>query len=282
MEMKQTVAAGGASQRAMSQPRVQYWQRLSDPGVLLWTVAGVCWVALLLSGHHHQIFLLGASATSAPGAALVFAAFWLEMIGAMMLPTAVPMMRRFTAVSARGPQPVASGAAFLGGYVALWMAFAIAALAAATVIQIALGPLWLNAHPYLVLAAMLALAGAFQFSPMKDRCLTLCRDPLTFLFRHYRRGASAAFVLGLRHGLSCLGCCWALMLVMCGTGMASLLAMFLLMLVMLAEKVTRWGHRATAPIGVVLLCAALIVALFGNATWGLYMPVHVTHAMHGM
>lgn len=280
--MKQAIALDGASQRTISEPRISYGQRLLDPGVLLWTVAGVCWIALLLSGHHHQIFLLGASVPSAPEAVLVFAAFWLEMIGAMMLPTAVPMMRTFTAVSARGPHSVAARVAFLGGYVALWMGFAVAALAAATAIQIALGPTWLDARPYWVLAAMLALAGAFQFSPLKDRCLTECRDPTTFLFMHYRRGVRGAFALGLRHGWSCLGCCWALMLVMCGTGMASLLAMFLLMLVMLAEKVTRWGHRATVPVGVILLCAALVVALFGNATWGLYMPVHPVHTMHGM
>lgn len=282
MGMQQTVAVGSASRRTISELRASHWQRFSDPGLLLWTVAGGCWVALLLSGHHHQIFLLGASVTSSPSAVLVFAAFWLEMIGAMMMPTTVPMMRRFTTVSARGPWPVAARAAFLGGYVALWMIFAVVALAAATAIQIALGPSWLDTHPYLVLAAMLALAGAFQFSPLKERCLTECRDPLTFLFRHYRRGIRGAFALGLRHGWSCLGCCWALMLVMCGTGMASLLAMFLLMLVMLAEKVTPWGHRASAPVGVILLCAAAVVALFGNATWGLYMPVHILHATHGM
>lgn len=280
--MNQTVVVGGTSQRAVSEQRTPYWRRFSKPGALLWTVAGVCWVVLLLSGHHHQIFLLGASVTSTPSTVLLFAAFWLEMVGAMMLPTTVPMMRGFTRVSARGPRPFAARAAFLGGYIALWMAFAIAALAAATAIQVALGPSWLDTRPYWVLAAMLALAGAFQFSQLKERCLTECRDPMTFLFTHYRRGIRGAFMLGLRHGLSCLGCCWALMLVMCGTGMASLLAMFLLMLVMLAEKVTRWGYRASVPIGVVLLCAAVVVALFGNETWGFYMPAHVAHAMRGM
>lgn len=279
---KQTVVARGRSQRAVSGQRTRCWRRFSNSGVLLWTVAAACWVVLLLSGHHHQIFRLGASVTSEPATALLFAAFWLEMVGAMMLPTTVPMMRGFTTVSARGPRPFAARAAFLGGYIALWMAFAVAALAAATAIQIALGPSWLDTRPYWVLAAMLALAGAFQFSPLKEQCLTECRDPMTFLFTHYRRGVRGSFMLGLRHGLSCLGCCWALMLVMCGTGMASLLAMFLLMLVMLAEKVTRWGHRASIPVGVVLLCAAVVVALFGNATWGFFMPAHVAHAMRGM
>lgn len=282
MVVKQAVVVGGAPQPAGGGQRTPYWQRLSDPGVLLWTVAAACWVALLLSGHHHQIFRLGASVTSEPVAALWFAAFWLEMVGAMMLPTTVLMMRRFTAVSARGPHPFAARAAFLGGYVALWMAFAVIALAAATAIQAILGPSWLDTRPYLVLAAMLALAGVFQFSTLKQRCLTECRDPMTFLFTHYRRGVQGAFALGLRHGWSCLGCCWALMLVMCGTGMASLLAMFLLMLVMLAEKVTRWGHRVSIPVGVALLCAAVVVALFGNATWGLYMPAHVVRTMRGM
>lgn len=282
MVVKRAAVVGGALQPAGGGPQNPYWQRLSDPGVLLWTVAAVCWVVLLFGGHHHQIFRLGASVTSAPIAALWFAAFWLEMVGAMMLPTTVLMMRRFTAVSARGPHRFVARAAFLGGYVALWMTFALVALAAATATQTMLGLSWLNSRPYLVLAAMLAIAGGFQFSSLKQRCLTECRDPLTFLFTHYRRGVQGAFALGLRHGWSCLGCCWALMLVMCGTGMASLLAMFLLMLVMLAEKTTRWGNRMSVPVGLALLCAAAVVALFGNASWGLYMPAHVVRTMSGM
>ncbi len=72
---------------------------------------------------------------------------------------------------------------------------------------------------------MLALAGAFQFTPLKDACLDKCRHPGQFLMRYYERGAGGGFRLGARHGVFCVGCCWALMLVMFAAGVASLLWM---------------------------------------------------------
>ncbi|GEL17394.1 DUF2182 domain-containing protein [Pseudonocardia asaccharolytica] len=252
----------------VDQAQASYRERLRDPGVMLWAVAAVCWAALLvpilvggLGGHDH---LLGDSTLPVPAALLVFAGSWLVMIGAMMLPTTVPMVRLFTVVSARQPRPAAARAAFLAGYLALWMAFALVALAAATGIQavVARWP-WLDARPQWVLAGVLAIAGAFQFSPLKQRCLTQCRDPKAFLYLHYRRGARGGWALGLRHGLSCLGCCWALMLVMFGAGVGNLLVMVVLTAVMVAEKNTRWGKWIAAPVGVVLLFAAAAVALDG-------------------
>lgn len=259
------------------QAPVLYWERLRDPGTQLWMVAGICWIVLLVGGHRHGL-LLGGPAGQVPDAVtavLVFAGSWLVMIGAMMLPTVVPMVRLFTVVSARGPRPTTTHAAFLAGYVALWMAFALIALTAATAIQAALEQwTWLGIRPHWILAGMLAIAGAFQFSLLKDRCLTQCRDPKAFLFLHYRRGMRAGWALGLRHGLSCLGCCWALMLVMFGTGVGNLLAMLLLTAVMLAEKTTRWGKQAARPVGVVLLLMALMIALFGHELSSSHMALH--------
>ena len=82
-----------------------------------------------------------------------------------------------------------------------------------------------RARRSIIVAGLLALAGAVQFTPLKDRCLTECRHPGAFLMRHYRRGTSGGFTLGRRHGLFCLGCCWALMLVMFVAGVASLICM---------------------------------------------------------
>ena len=267
----------------ISQPHVlSYRQWVSDPGFLLWGIAGIFWVALLAGGHQHHVLVLDRSAGSASTVALavlVIAGAWLEMIAAMMLPTVVPMVRMFNVVSARGPRPTAARAAFLAGYLALWMVFALVAIAAATGIQTAavLGQwTWIYTHPYLLLAAMLAIAGAFQLSSLKDRCLTQCRDPRMFLFLNYRRGIRGGWVLGLRHGLSCLGCCWALMLVMLGTGVENVMAMLVLTVVMLAEKTTRWGRRMTVPLGIALLFAAVLVAFFGDKMWGwgLYAPLY--------
>jgi predicted metal-binding membrane protein len=237
-----------------------------DPGVVLWVVAGVCWVAavsLAVAGPdgagHHGV----ASAGSAPpwrlGASL---AVWLVMIGAMMLPTVVPMVRMFDVVTARAPRPAAARASFLAGYLAIWTAFAgVALLGDAAVDALVAGWAWLAARPGLILGVALVVAGAFQFSPLKNACLTACRNPVGFLWQHYRRGAAGAWRLGLRHGMSCLGCCWALMLVMVATGVGSLVWMTGLTAVMVIEKTARRGARLVVPVGGALLAAGVSLAL---------------------
>jgi predicted metal-binding membrane protein len=98
----------------------------------------------------------------------------------------------------------------------------------------------------------------FQFSDLKDRCLRECRHPGPFLLQHYRRGAAGAFALGRRHGLFCLGCCWALMLVGFAVGVASLWWMAALTAVMVYEKTGRSGDQAVAPIGIALIVAGTL------------------------
>ncbi|MDN5931367.1 MAG: DUF2182 domain-containing protein [Pseudonocardia sp.] len=238
----------------------------------------MCWAALLVpnlaggtTGHDH---LLRGATIPGPGVVLVFIGSWLVMIGAMMLPTTVPMVRMFAVVSARQPRPWPARAAFLAGYLALWTAFALLAVVAATAVQAGLA--WLDLGPRWVLAGALAIAGAFQFSPIKNRCMTQCRDPRAFLFLNYRRGVRGGWALGLRHGWSCLGCCWALMLVMFGTGVGNVAAMVALTAVMVAEKTTRWGKWITAPVGVVLLFLAAAVALgLGAPGPDVPVPAHV-------
>ncbi|MBS9534356.1 DUF2182 domain-containing protein [Mycobacterium sp. M1] len=253
--------------------------RLRDPGVQLWTLAGVCWVALLVAGHHHDVTLGGPGASVAGIAVslLLVLGAWLEMTVAMMLPTTVPMVRMFQVVSARAPRTTAVRVAFLAGYLALWLVFAVAATGAAAGLRawvVAGHAPWLVTRPGLLLAVVLAIAGVFQLTPLKDACLTQCRDPRAFLFAHYRRGVRGGWLLGWRHGISCLGCCWALMLIMIGTGLGNLLAMLVLTAVMVVEKTTRFGHRPVVPLGIGLLIAAAAVALYGDtlAGWGLYEP----------
>ncbi len=110
---------------------------------------------------------------------------------------------------------------------------------------------------------MLALAGAFQFTPLKDACLDKCRHPAQFLTRYYRRGAGGAFELGARHGAFCVGCCWALMLVLFAAGMASVLWMAALTALMIHEKTRPTGAQAVPVSGVALLAAASIVLAYG-------------------
>ena len=106
---------------------------------------------------------------------------------------------------------------------------------------------------------MLLLAGAFQFSDLKERCLRECRHPGIYLMQHYRRGIVEAFRLGRGHGLFCLGCCWALMLVGFAAGVANLAWMVVLTLLMVFEKTGRGGDRASGPIGIGLLALGGLV-----------------------
>lgn len=242
-----------------------------DPGTILWSVTTACWalvVGLLVAGgidvaDHDTVFAgLEEGALPGPAQLAAFAGVWLVMIGAMMLATTVPMARMFTVVTAGQHRPAAARAAFFGAYLLVWLAFAFVALAGDLgVHELVERWDWLHEREGLVLAGALGLAGAFQFSPLKQRCLTLCRDPRGFLFSHYRRGLRAAWTVGVRHAMSCLGCCWALMVVMFATGVGSLAWMLGLTAVMVAEKTTRRGHRLVAPLGAGLLLAAAVLAV---------------------
>ena len=153
-------------------------------------------------------------------------------------------------------------AAFLGGYAAVWTVFgALAFLADLVLHRVVDATPWLQTRPWIVAGALLAVAGAFQFSSLKDKCLDKCRLPRPYLMQHYRRGTAAAFRLGRGHGVFCLGCCWALMLIMFAVGVANLWWMALLGGVMVYEKVGRHGKRLTPVVGVALLVwAAMVVA----------------------
>jgi predicted metal-binding membrane protein len=248
-----------------------------DAGTALRVGTGAAWLLLLVFplvgpaelAHHHGVADALASGVRSPLPVLaVFAGAWLVMVAAMMLPTIVPMVRVFQVVSARQQRPGAALTAFLAAYFAVWLGFAALALPADLAVHalVASWP-WLHGHHGLVPAGALALAGAAQFSPLTRRCLTLCRDPRAMLFGRYRRGVGGAWSLGVRHGLSCLGCCWALMLVMFAVGVSSLWWMVGLTGIMVAEKTSRWGPRLVPVVGTALLLAAFALAV-GELTGG--------------
>jgi predicted metal-binding membrane protein len=194
---------------------------------------------------------------------LAFALFliaWQAMIAAMMLPSSLPLVRLFNLASSGAPARTRATAAFLCGYALVWTAFGAAAFAGdALVHHLIADNAELRANRSIIVAGLLALAGAVQFSPLTDRCLTECRHPGAFLMRHYRRGAGAAFTLGRRHGLFCLGCCWALMLVMFVAGVASLTWMGGLTILMIYEKTAARGAQAMPVAGIALLAWAAVV-----------------------
>jgi predicted metal-binding membrane protein len=193
--------------------------------------------------------------------AVAFLVAWQIMVAAMMLPSSLPMVRMFAHAARRQERSSRVIAAFLGGYAAVWAACGAAAFAADVAVHRAGEAVaWFDAHPWVAPAAALVGAGLFQFSGLKDRCLDQCRHPGPFLMRHYRRGTRGGFDLGRRHGLFCIGCCWALMALMLVMGAASLVWMAGLAAVMYYERVGSSGHRLTPVVGVLLIGWGLVVA----------------------
>ena len=164
---------------------------------------------------------------------------WTAMMVAMMIPAALPLVAVFSRLDRRHDQRTAHAdtGLFAGGYLAIWVAFGIAA----TLVQ------WLLHRTRLLEGDLLALpagpgaivliaTGLYELSPYKSACLRHCQNPLSFLLAHWRDGALGAFRMGARHGLYCLGCCWMLMLLMFACGVMSALAMAALTLFVVAER----------------------------------------------
>lgn len=227
---------------------------------LAWCIAIAAQItgsAVLL--HHDRLIERGPST----GIALaLFVLAWLVMIAAMMLPSSLPFMRMFAFASSNQPRPAVMRFAFFSAYVLVWLVFGIGAFAGDVVVhRIVDRTAWLAAHPWVISGAVLAGAGAFQFSSLKDACLRACRLPSNFLVRYYRRGARAAFTMGYRHGLYCVGCCWALMLVTFAAGFANLWWMAALTALMVFEKTAYRGRSAVPVAGAVLLAWSALVLL---------------------
>ncbi len=187
---------------------------------------------------------------------------WQAMTAAMMLPSSLPLIRLFAQASASQSRPRAAMAGFIGGYAVVWTAFGAVAFAADALVHAVIEARpWLHAHEWLIGGVVLALAGAFQFTSLKEACLRECRHPGAFLLRHYARGGGGGFRLGARHGAFCVGCCWALMLVMFAVGVANLVWMGVLTALMVYEKTRPLGARSVPVTGVALLAAASITLL---------------------
>ena len=211
---------------------------------------------------HHDSLLEGG-----PGlgpALLLFLVGWQVMVAAMMLPSSLPLVRMFAAASSGAPDRGRALAAFVGAYAVVWSGFGlIAFLADAGLHALVASSPWMSANNWVIAPSVLLLAGAFQFTPLKDACLRACRHPASFLRRHYRRGAGGAFALGARHGMFCVGCCWALMLVMFAAGAVSLIWMAALTALMVHEKTRPSGARTVPLTGTVLLAAGSTLMLWG-------------------
>jgi predicted metal-binding membrane protein len=192
----------------------------------------------------------------------VFVLGWTLMTVAMMLPSSLPLVnlfRRFVLQRADGPRLIGL---LLGGYLGVWVYFGLVAYLADGLLHAAVAQIpAVRAAATGIGGALLVVAGAYQFTPLKAMCLEKCRSPYMFLVQHWRgrRAKVDALRLGVRHGLFCLGCCWTLMLLMFAIGGASLGWMLALGALMAAERTTHWGRRLTRPLGVALMLAGLLI-----------------------
>ena len=194
----------------------------------------------------------------------VYVAGWILMIAAMMLPTTLPLLtlfRRIVGSRSDGGTLVATVAV---GYAAAWLLFGLVAYGIDVVVRdLAARSGWLVAHGWVVGSVVIAGAGAFQFSSLKYRCLERCRTPFGFVNTHWRgrRPLPEALRLGFDHGIFCVGCCWALMLVTFVVGMGNIGWMLVLAAAMAAEKNARWGARLRTPLGVALIVWGVAIAV---------------------
>jgi predicted metal-binding membrane protein len=230
-----------------------------------WVLVAAAWTVALLAAITHQAYLidhdylLEHSRLPWPTTLAIFLASWQVMTVAMMLPSSMPMVYMMIHASRNQAHPTRVQVAFLAGYAIVWTAFAIAAILGDSLVHrlVDRWP-WLDRHSALIGALTFAVAGAFQFSPLKERCLRACRSPFGFFVRYYRKGVGAAWWLGLRHGAFCLGCCWALMLIMFGIGVGSLAWMAALAGVMVVEKTVPGGRWLSPVAGIALVVLAAV------------------------
>ena len=184
-----------------------------------------------------------------------FLGTWTVMMAAMMLPSATPMILLHRLGADGRLRTQLWSAAFVAGYLVVWASVGIvvwgSAMAASAIVT--------QEERAVAVAAILLIAGVYQFTPLKSTCLRACRTPADFLLTHWHRGISGQLRLGVEHGLYCLGCCWALMALFVGVGAMSLVWAAGIALVVLVEKLRPEGVAFGRIAGASLIAAAVIV-----------------------
>jgi predicted metal-binding membrane protein len=265
------LAAGALALSALVLPMprlvtgVRQRARLPQP-TLLWPIFAAWALAIIADAAgegralHHDALIEGSVPRWAGAILFLFA--WQIMITAMMLPTSLPLIRLFNRAAADQPQADVVRAAFVSGYVLIWTVFGALAFFGDVAVHESVDHwMWLREHTWLIGGSTLVIAGAFQFSDLKKKCLSECRHPAAFLLKHYKRGIGEAFRIGRQHGFFCLGCCWALMLVGFAVGVANLAWMAVLTALMLFEKTGPSGDRGVVPIGLGFIALGALVLL---------------------
>ena len=194
---------------------------------------------------------------------LLLFTMWTVMMVAMMVPSAAPMVLAFLTMNRSrqaNARPLVPVSIFLLGYLAIWAAYsAIATLAQWGLHHAALLSSSMAATSPMLNGALLVAAGVFQWTPLKRACLKGCRSPLAFLMREWREGTAGAFVMGLRHGGYCVGCCWVLMALLFVAGVMNLLWVAAIGLFVMAEKMWTKGEFLGHATGTALVASGIAV-----------------------
>ncbi len=191
---------------------------------------------------------------------------WVVMMAGMMIPSVAPMVLTHAAVTRRRVAlggPYVSSGLFFSGYLASWTGFSLLAAAIEWALHRSalLDPDTMRMRP-LASAVVLLCAGAFQLSPAKQACLSRCRAPLGYFLTEWREGRTGAFVMGLRHGWSCIGCCWLLMAILFAVGVMSLWWGAALTAFVIAEKVLPWRRMVVwSGAALCFVAAAVLLAI---------------------
>jgi predicted metal-binding membrane protein len=193
---------------------------------------------------------------------LLFVVGWTLMTVAMMLPTSMPLVAMFRRLTRQRSDRLRLMVLLVVGYLGIWVLFGgLAHLGDLFIHGAVEHSAWLGSNAWVIGAGTVMLAGIYQFTPLKYKCLDKCRSPLSFIAEHWRgsQEASQAFRLGVHHGLFCIGCCWSLMLLMFVVGVGNLGWMLALATVMAVEKNMPWGRKISAPLGIALVGWSLIL-----------------------
>ena len=193
-------------------------------------------------------------------------AMWAVMMAGMMLPSAAPMLLTYGTAARRSAASAANTSltvyAFAAGYLVVWAAFSLAATALQRLLAmlLVLSPMMTVTSPAAG-AGLLILAGVYQLTPIKQACLAGCQSPFGFLMSHWRAGAAGAFRMGLEHGALCVGCCWALMLLLFAGGVMNLVVIAALTIFVAFEKLMPFGARGARVSGLLLIATGFWMLL---------------------
>jgi predicted metal-binding membrane protein len=241
--------------------------------VLVVLLSVVCWAWIVVMARDMYGPMTGASAwmmTPVWDARHLFLlwAMWAVMMTAMMLPSASPLLLLYGGAARRrsGESGVRQVYALAGGYLFVWALFSVMA----TALQRLLALLWLlspmmEPASRLLGPALLIIAGIYQLTPVKRACLRTCQSPLGFLMGHWRAGTAGAFRMGVEHGAYCVGCCWAVMLLLFAGGVMNLAVIAALTVFVAFEKLAPLGAQGARVSGALLVLAGISMLVLAES-----------------